>query len=162
MVSIPQILKRLNDHGVEYVVVGGAAATMHGSARGTLDLDICSPLNRANLQRILDALRDINPRFRFHPAKPALWDDVDRLVSFRNLNLETDLGPLDILGEITGIGGFEEVARQVISMDLGGSTIRVLNLAALVEAKRAVGRRKDLLALPELERLRDQTPPHKD
>jgi hypothetical protein len=141
------------------VVVGGVAAGLHGSTRGTLDLDVCAPLDEANLRRILDALRDLHPRFRMHPAKPPLYDDVSRLIGFRNLNLDTDWGVIDILGEITGIGGYAEVAKHAVEMDVSGLVVRVLDLPALIESKRAVGRRKDLEDVLVLEYIRKQKAP---
>ncbi|HEX2971609.1 MAG TPA: hypothetical protein VHP11_04720 [Tepidisphaeraceae bacterium] len=151
MDTILDYLQRLRDHAVEYVVVGGVAAILHGSSHVTEDLDICAPLDEQNLRRILDALRDLHPRFRMHPNHPPLFDDVQRLIGFRNLNLMTDWGILDILGEITGIGSYEEVSRHTTDVQLGQITVRILDLPSLIRAKRETKRPKDLRAVPELE-----------
>ncbi|MCY2953614.1 MAG: nucleotidyltransferase [Planctomycetota bacterium] len=156
MVTIQQFLKRLYDHSVEFVVVGGVAANIHGSTRMTLDLDVCALLDETNLKRIVGALRDLHPKFRMHPAQPALFD-MDRLIGFRNLNLTTDWGVLDILGEITGVGTYQDVLKHSVEMTVYGLAVKVLDLPALIDAKRAAGRPKDLQALPELEFIRSRT-----
>ena len=150
MDSTLDFLKRLNEHGVEFVVVGGVAAILQGSTHITQDLDVCAPLDEANLTRIINALRDLHPRFRMHPSKPALWEDAKRMAGFRNLNLDTDWGVLDILGEITGLGDYAAVATHCTEVTLKGLKVRVLDLPALIESKRAVHRPKDLMMLPEL------------
>src|SRR5947209_7757300 len=126
--QLRDLLQRLNDAGLEYVVVGGIAAVTHGSPRATFDLDVCAPLVEPNLSRMLDALRGIRPRFRMRPDRMPLPDDPTRLQDFKMFCLETDLGTIDLLGDISGVGSFEEVARQSTSMNIGGVTCRVLNL----------------------------------
>jgi len=157
MATIQQLLKLLNDHSVEFVVVGGVAANIHGSARATFDLDVCSPLDEPNLKRIVDALQDLHPKFRMHPAQPPLFD-VDRLIGFRNLNLTTDWGVIDILAEVTGVGAYQDVLKHSVEMTVYGLAIKILDLSALIDAKRAAGRPKDLHALPELEFILSHTP----
>ena len=154
MDSIPQILQRLNDHGVNFVVIGGVAAILHGSVRTTLDVDVCAPLDEPNLGKILSALRGTDPRWRMHPKRPALTDDVESLKGFKALYLDTDIGIVDVITEVTGVGGFDEVARHAIPVDAGSVECQVLDLDTLIVAKRAVGRRKDLDAVIELEVIR--------
>ena len=89
MDSIRQILARLNEHDVEFVIIGGVAAILHGSARATLDIDICAPLVEPNLSRILSALRGINPKWRMRPDRPPFPDDPAKLRGFQNFYLES-------------------------------------------------------------------------
>jgi predicted nucleotidyltransferase len=152
------LLKRLSDFGVEFVVVGGVAATLHGSARITTDLDVCAPLGEPNLSKILAALKDIQPRLRMRPDRMPLPYDPARLQGLNNLYLETDLGQLDFLGEITGIGSFSEALEHTVPVDLGGVICRVLDLESLIIAKKAAGRRKDLEAVIELEVIQQRRP----
>jgi hypothetical protein len=156
MESIQQILARLSEHGVDFVVIGGVAAILHGSARVTLDLDVCASLAEPNLSNILRALRGTNPRWRMNPKQPALEDDPAKLLGFHHLYLQTDLGILDVLSEVTGVGDFETVRDHSIVLEIGELKLRVLDLDTLMEAKRAAGRRKDLDALPELELIRQK------
>ena len=162
MNTIQDLIKRLHEFKVEFVVIGGVAAVLHGSAHVTVDLDVCSPLDEQNLQRIIDALRGLNPRFRMHPSKPPLYEDVKQLIGFFNLNLDTDWGILDILGEVTGVGFYADVAKHTVETSLAGFNIRILDLPALIQAKHAAHRLKDLRMIPELEFLMEQRKPRSD
>ena len=145
----------LCDAGVEFVVIGGLSATLHGSARVTYDLDICYSRTIGNLRRLAVALAPFHPRPRgFPPDLPFVWDEV----TLRNgtvFTLQTDLGELDLLAEVAGLGDFDEVRRQSISVDAFERLIATLDLPALIRSKRAAGREKDLAALVELESLLD-------
>ena len=156
MASTLDILTRLNRHKVEFVVVGGLAGVVHGSALVTEDVDVCAPLSQQNLTRILAALADINPRFRMSPHRPPLPGDAERLAGYKNLYLITDLGQIDFLSEITGIGGYDEVSQHTIRVDLAGVPVQVLDLDALIASKKAMGRAKDIRAATELEAIRDR------
>jgi len=156
MASTLDILTRLNRHKVEFVVVGGLAGVVHGSALVTEDVDVCAPLSQQNLTRILAALADINPRFRMSPHRPPLPGDAERLAGYKNLYLITDLGQIDILSEITGVGAYEEVSRHAIAVELAGVRVHVMDIHALIESKKALGRVKDLRAAAELEAIRDR------
>jgi len=145
----------LNDAGVEYVVVGGVAAVMHGSALVTKDLDVCAPLQGANLERLWSCLDGIHPKLRMRPDHMALPEHVKNLTNLKNLYLLTDLGILDLLGDVTGLGDYSQVLAQSTREDFGeGIVSRLLSLDALIEAKRAAGRPKDLRHLHELEVIR--------
>jgi hypothetical protein len=154
MASTLDCLSLLACQNVEFVVVGGMAGVFHGSSVVTEDADVCAPLTQANLERIIAALRDVNPRFRMTPQRLPLPLDAARLAGYKNLYLTTDLGQLDILSEITGLGDYEEVACQSNPIDVGGTTYRVLSVDALIQAKRALGRPKDVQAATELEAIR--------
>jgi predicted nucleotidyltransferase len=151
-----EILKRLTEHQVEYVLVGGMAAVAHGSSMVTKDVDVCAPLGEPNLSKILNALREIHPKLRMRPDRMPLPDDPDRLQGLNNLYLVTDFGVIDFLGELTGVGHFDEVVKHSRPGDLGGFTCQIIDLDTLITAKRAAGRAKDMRALPELEALRQR------
>jgi hypothetical protein len=145
------LLKRLVDSKTEFTVIGGMAAVFYGSSIVTQDLDVCASLDEKNLPRILEALRGINPRFRMRPDRLPLPEEPERLHGFRNLCLSTDIGILDILGEVSGIGGFSEAIAQSHPAELQpGLQCHLLDLEALIAAKRAAGRPKDLRAVAEL------------
>ena len=155
-----QILMRLSDHGVESVLVGGMAAVVHGAAVTTKDVDVCAPLDLPNLERIV-ALRGLNPRFRFRPDLLRLYDDPTRLVGFKNLNLVTDWGIIDIFGELTGVGTYADVAGRTIRTRIGNFECRMLDLDTLIVAKQSAGRDKDMPAVRDLQALkkyRDHNP----
>jgi hypothetical protein len=152
-----QILKRLNDAGVEYVVVGGVAAVLHGAELLTKDLDLCAPLNVDNLARIRAALDALHLRYRMLPDLPVVPEHLWQLPDLRNLYLLTDLGIIDILGEMSGVGAYQDALRQSDEYDFGEGVIgRLLNLDALIDAKRAAAREKDLRHIEILEAIRNQ------
>jgi predicted nucleotidyltransferase len=157
MTNLQTILPLLAQAGVEFVIIGGVAATIHGSSHVTNDLDICYARSRLNLTRLANALAPFHPRLRGAPAElPFIWD-AETLRHGLNFTLVTDLGDLDLLGEVTGIGTFEPVRAASIIVKLFGVKCAVLSLDGLIVAKRAAGRLKDQLILPELEALREAT-----
>ncbi len=156
MASTLEILKRLTAHKVEFVVVGGMAGVAHGSSYVTEDVDVCAPFSPENLARIVEALRGLNPCWRMQPRRPPLQDDPAALSSFHNLYLVTELGQVDFLDEIMGVGSYEEVRKQSIEMQLGGAICRVIDLDSLIRAKRALGRAKDVPVAVELEAIRER------
>ena len=149
-------LKRLTDHGVQYVVVGGLAATLHGSSIITEDVDVCAPMTEENIRRIHAALLDLHPKFRMRPDRTALPEDPTRLFEFKNLNLETDWGQMNILEKISGVGDYEHASVGAAIVDIDGRSCRFLGLDELIRAKKAAARPKDLLVLRELEAIRQR------
>ncbi|HZZ42063.1 MAG TPA: hypothetical protein VFE58_03935 [Tepidisphaeraceae bacterium] len=142
-----EILKKLNEAGVPFVLVGGMAAIAHGSPVVTQDVDVCAPLDHATAMRIIEALEGVNPRYRMRPDLPVVRPDNANLVGLKNLYLRTDFGQIDILGEVSGVGVYEQAKEASSMKDLGAVTCQVLNLDALISAKVAAGREKDRLAL---------------
>ena len=135
------------------MVIGGLSGTFDGSARVTYDLDVCYSRAPANLRRLTAALAPYHPRLRGVPASlPFLWDE-QTLRSATTLTPQTDLGEIDLVGEVAGLGDFGEVKRRSMVVEAFGRKIATLTLRALIEAKRATGRQKDLDALPEPESL---------
>ena len=158
-----QILQRLSDCHVEYVLIGGMAAIVHGSALATQDVDVCAPMTNENLDRIHAALEGLDARFRMRPDKMPLWDDPTRLHGFKNLNLVTNLGAIDILGEVPGVGSYNSLKPRILVVDIGGLKCPVLDLDTLIASKKAAGRPKDQLGVRHLEAIRkkwqQQSPP---
>jgi predicted nucleotidyltransferase len=142
--------------GVEFIVIGGAAATIHGSARITRDVDIVYRRTAENLRRMVDALSPYSPYLRGAPAGlPFRWDE-NTLRRGLNFTLTTSIGDLDLLGEVTGGGNFEALLAHSSPVQAFGIECLCLNLDKLIQVKRAAGRPKDLEAIAELEALRDE------
>ena len=154
MVGFREILKRLAEHGVEYVVIGGVAASIHGSPMGTLDVDVCTTFAEKNLERLIAALRDLNPKLRMRPDKMRMPLEAGQLRGVRNLYLITDLGVLDLLGEVPGIGRFEDLGGKTEVVHLPGLSCRVLDLDTLIKSKAFAGRPKDIENVHHLEEVR--------
>jgi predicted nucleotidyltransferase len=155
MTNFAAALKLLSDAGVSFVVVGGYAAMLRGSAYLTQDLDICYERTPENMQRLAAALADLHPGLRGAPEGVPFTLDERTLSQGMNFTLQTDLVDIDLMGELGGVGQFPDLARDAISMELYGCTFRVASLDALIRSKRAAGRPKDLNALPELEALKE-------
>lgn len=154
MTDVQRILDLLSRAGVEFAVIGGVAMVLRGSTRVTVDLDLCYARDRENLARLAAALKPFGPRLRGAPVDlPFLWDE-HTLHSGLNFTLTTDLGDLDLLGEVAGVGGFPEVAQGSSPLELGGTRVRVMDLETLTRSKRAAGRAKDLLDLAEIAEIR--------
>jgi hypothetical protein len=142
--------------GVEFIVIGGAAATIHGSARITRDVDIVYRRTVENLRRVVDALAPYSPYLRGAPAGlPFRWDE-NTLRRGLNFTLTTSIGDLDLLGEVTGGGNFEALLAHSSPVQAFGIECLCLNLDKLIQVKRAAGRPKDLEAIAELEALREE------
>lgn len=153
--DLERIVQSLSAQKVEFVVLGGVAVSAYSSAYVTYDFDICYSRSSENLKRIAAALAPFNPRLRGFPSDlPFFWDERT-LQNGTNFTLVTDAGDVDLLGEVAGIGTYKEALANSITMDLLGVNAQVLTLSALVKAKRAAGRKKDLDILPELEALRE-------
>ena len=154
MTDVQRLLDALTAAGVHFSVVGGVALVLRGSSRVTLDLDLCYSRDGANLRRLAAALAPFHPRLRGAPPDlPFLWDERT-LASGLNFTLATDLGDIDILGEIAGVGGYAQVAAGSSELCVGEARILVMDLDALERAKRAAGRARDLLDLAEIAEIR--------
>jgi len=148
-------LKALCDAQVHFVVIGGAAASAHGSTYLTHDLDICYDRGRDNIERLAEALEPFHPRLRDIQNNVPFCLDAATITSGMNFTLATDVGDIDLFGEVTGIGGYKEVRDLSTTLVLFGFQCPVLSLDGLIQSKRAVARPKDLLVLPEMEALRE-------
>jgi hypothetical protein len=155
MTDFPALLRALGDAHVEFIVVGGAAATAQGSVRLTLDLDVVYRRTPENMTRVVNSLSRHHPYLRGAPqGLPFRWD-VDTLTHGLNFTLVTDLGSIDCLGEIVG-GGYDALLPDSELLTLFGVECRVLSLEQLIQVKRATGRVKDLEALAELEAIAEE------
>ncbi len=149
----------LCDSGADFVVIGGLAATLHGSATVTYDLDICYSRTADSLSRLAAALAPFHPKPRDFPeGLPFLWGE-GTLRNATVLTLETELGEIDLLAEVQGLGAFQEVKAHSVMVEAFGREFATLDLPGLIRAKRATGRQKDLAALPELESLLEASEP---
>lgn len=149
-----KLVEALASNRVRYVIVGGVALVLQGSARTTGDLDICYARDPDNLEALAAALAPFHPTLRGAPADLPFRVDAATLRSGLNFTLSSEAGDIDLLGELTGVGGFDKLAEQTDVMDLYGHPVRVMSLDALETAKRAAGRLKDLADLAEILEIR--------
>jgi predicted nucleotidyltransferase len=156
MTDVRALLRLLSEAGVEYIVIGGVAATAHGSARATLDLDIVYRRTAANIGRLVRALAPCRPYLRgAPPGLPFRWDAAT-IQRGLNFTLTTTVGDLDVLGEIVGGGDYDALLASTQLVPAFGVECRLLDLDRLIEVKRAAGRPKDFEAIAELETIRER------
>ena len=159
------LLRRLRQSGVQFVVIGGICSIYYGVPIATFDLDICCRFDEQNLRRIQAAMGDLHPTHRLAANKLPLELTSELCLRLKNLYLQTDLGILDCLSEVAGVGGYEEVLRQSVTGELPYGKFQFLTMEALVAAKQATGRARDLETLKHLraiqERLKSKTSPPK-
>lgn len=150
-----RLLIALYSAGVEFIVVGGMAAIIHGAARLTFDLDVVYKRTRQNYERLVVALGEFDPYLRGAPlGLPFRWD-VETIERGLNFTLVTKLGAIDVLGEIAG-GGYDQLLPFVESKEAFNIKLPCLRLDKLIEVKRAAGRPKDFEAISELEGLLEE------
>src|SRR5262245_19137559 len=144
MADFRGLLAALAGQGVDYVLIGGVAARIHGSARYTQDIVIVYWRTPENLARLVRALEGLEPYLRgAPPGLPFRWD-VKTLQMGLNFTLATTLGDIDVLGEVPGGGGFEQLLGHSETVTILGLTCRCVDLPTLIRLKRAAGRPKDL------------------
>ena len=156
MTDFNSLLRLLTENQVEFIIVGGAAATAHGSARLTFDLDIVYRRSNENIFRLVNALRSVQPYLRgAPPGLPFDWS-IQTVRMGLNFTLTTTFGALDLLGEIAGGGGYEDLLPETIEVEIAGVECLCLNLERLIKVKRAAGRPKDLEVIAELQQILEE------
>lgn len=143
------LLAALVGGGVEFIVVGGAAAVLHGASTATQDLDVVFRRSLDNAERLLTVLEELDARIRDATGRE-LRPSAELLNKGRQILLSTRLGPLDCLGELHDGRDYEAIASQTVSMSDGKLRFDVIDLETLVEIKRSTGRARDRAVLPEL------------
>jgi len=147
--DLEALLEALCEAEIEFIVVGGAAAVIHGAPITTMDLDVIYRLTDANIDRFLSLLEGLEARVR-DPAGRDLVPNRSHLEAKGPLLLSTNLGPLDPMASLADGRGYEELFEHSIQAEGGDLPIRILDLETLIEVKTAAGRAKDRLMLPVL------------
>ena len=150
------ILFLLAKHNVDFVVVGGYAVAAYGSSLVTQDIDICCDFSTDNLMRLQKALAESHPVHRMTPKRLPLILTPEKCKGLRNLYLDTDNGSLDCLGSVLGVGDFDAVKQHSMTIEMEGYQCRLIRLDALIDAKKAMGRPRDLAAVTELEAIKEK------
>jgi predicted nucleotidyltransferase len=156
MTNFRAVLETLAGGQVRFIVIGGVAAIAHGTARLTLDLDVVYARDGDNINRLAAAFARHRPYLRGAPPGLPFHFDAKTIAHGLNFTLVTDLGDVDLLGEIVGGGDFEELLPHTTELAVYGVRCLCLDLPALIRSKRAAGRPKDLEALAELEALLEE------
>jgi hypothetical protein len=150
--DIEAILKCLCRHGVDFIVVGGVSAVLMGAPVSTFDLDVVHSREETNLDRLLQALAELDAVYRF-PADRRIPPNRSHVQSPGHHLLGTRYGLLDVLGTIGTGRSYEDLLAGTVTVELEpGVALRILGLEAQIQTKEEVGREKDLAVLPVLRR----------
>lgn len=149
-----ELLRALTASGADFVVIGGIAAILHGSARVTKDLDICYENSRHNLEALAGALGGLEPRLAGVEEVPFV-PDARSLSQTSILCLETAAGRIDLLREPSGFPGYQALRESADLYDLGSFQIHVAAIPHLIAMKLAAGRPQDLVDAQTLEEIQD-------
>lgn len=153
-----RVIAALNENRVDYVLIGGFAAAIHGSPHVTFDLDVAPSRNTDNLDRLSKALLDLNAKLETGTGEPPMPFDPAPAILRRTelLNLQTDGGALDIVFAPAGIRGYADLAKHASPVEIGrGLTVVVASLDDVIRSKEAADRPKDRVVLDDLRELRD-------
>jgi hypothetical protein len=153
-----ELFDTLARHHVDYVLIGGLAATLHGSSALTNDADICPAPSRDNLERLADALRDMDARIRsdLESDGVAFSLDADFLARMNFVNLTTRFGDFDIAFRPTGSLGYDDLVQRATEVAIDGTIVPVASLADIIRSKEVANRPKDRATLPILYALQDE------
>ncbi len=153
-----EIFACLDRHGVRYVLIGALAAVLHGSPLATFDADICPASEEEDLQRLAEALEDLDARIRTPDAPQGVFfpREVAFLARVEILNLVTRFGDLDLSFRPSGTSGFTDLVQNATKMLIGGHPVVVASLEDIIRSKEAANRPKDQRSLPVLRRLLEE------
>lgn len=151
MRSLAKLLDVLLNANIDFVLVGGFASVVHGSTMVTRDLDVCMLTGPDEIEKLRECLAPYNPKHRMTPQKLPFKDYPAVTTGLKSVYLETDLGVLDVLSEITGVGSFEDVVKNAIQIEIQGKKCNVISIDDLIASKKSLGRAKDLAVARELE-----------
>jgi predicted nucleotidyltransferase len=150
-----RILGLLTTRGVDFVLIGGYAAVLHGSPRVTRDLDVCYATDTENLRALARVLDELNARLAAVEEDLPFAADERTLSRVELLTLDTDAGRLDLLTAPAGFRGYERLRANAARYDIGGFLVKVAEIEDLIAMKAAAGRPKDLADIAELEAIAD-------
>jgi hypothetical protein len=152
MQNLSELTRRLIDSQVEFVLVGGFAAAAHGVLLVTSDVDICCRFSEENLMRIQKAFADLHPVHRSRPDMPLQLTPAQS-AGLKNLYLKTDLGVVDCLGEVLGVGNFDAVLKHSVEVELPVGKCRIIDIETLIRAKEAMNRDHDRITVKHLKEI---------
>jgi hypothetical protein len=149
--NLKTLLERLLAHEIDFVLIGGFAAVVHGATLVTQDVDICMAITENSVTRLREALKDLHPWHRMNPtAKLSFAEHPVVTQGTNNIYLKTDLGVLDVLSEAQPAGNFDAIKRRSVEIPLYGHRCKVISIEDLIQVKEAMSRPKDQQAAQEL------------
>jgi hypothetical protein len=156
-----EIIERLAKGKIRFVIIGGFAGIVHGCTYVTQDIDICCDFSADNLMALQEVLKDLHPVNRMTPRRLKLKLTAENCADFKNLYLDTDIGQLDCLGYVQGLGNYQNIEPLSELREIeGGQRIRVLTIDSLIKSKKAMNRPRDRKVLLELEAIEKMRKKH--
>lgn len=156
MQDLQGLLQFLVTSPLDFVIVGGFAAVLHGCSQTTQDIDICVALSPDQLETLRQVLAPIHPRHRKLPDKPSFLTHLAHPTSQREFYLATDFGVLDIISHVEEVGDYIDVLRRADEIELYGQRCFVIGMDDLIRSKKALGRHRDLAVVEELEAIKNE------
>lgn len=150
MDNFAQLLSRLADAEIEFVIIGGYAAITHGTSYLTREVDICAVLSDENVAKFRRAFANWNPVHRLTSRRLSFLQFPPPGERPDNLYLQTDQGVIDILSTVLGVGDFDRLKSRAEKVEVEGRQYLVMSLDDLITSKETLGRERDLLAAKEL------------
>jgi hypothetical protein len=154
--DVDALLRPLSSHGVDFVIIGGLAGLIHGSAYPTYDLDIAYSRDGVNLERLASALGEIGVTLSGASPDLPFVPDAATLAAGANFTFESSHGSFDILGGVPGISDYADLRREAEIEQIDGIEVRVASIDHLIAMKRAANRTKDKLMVEEYIVLADE------
>lgn len=156
------LLERLVNAGVDFVIIGGFAGVVYGCTYVTQDIDICCDFSPSTLLGLQRAISDLHPVHRMTPKRKKLRLTEQTCGQFKNLYLDTDIGQLDCLSFIDGLGDYNQVKGESELIEVEEMKVRVLSLDALIKSKKSMSRPRDKEAILQLEAIKKLKKPKQD
>ena len=156
MQNLQKLLQFLVQSPLDFVLIGGFAAVLHGCNQTTRDIDLCLTLSPDQIQMLRETLKPLNPRHRMTRDKLDFLNHPADITGMKNLYLETDLGILDIVSQVEAIGDFNDVLKNSTEIELFGGKCRLISIDDLIKSKTALGRHRDLVVVEELKAIKNE------
>lgn len=157
MQNLQKLLRFLVQSPLDFVLIGGFAAVLHGCNQTTRDMDVCVVLSPDQIKLLRKILKPLHPKHRMTHDKLSFLDHPKDLADIKNLYLETDLGVLDIVSQVEAVGDFHDVIKNADEIPLYGGRCHLISIHDLIQSKEALGRYRDLVVVEELKAIKKET-----
>lgn len=158
MQNLQALLEFLVKSPLDFVLIGGFAAVLHGCNQTTRDIDVCVAFSPDQIAQLRTILSPLHPKHRMTTDKRSFLDQPQDVTRLKNLYLETDLGVLDLVSRIEAVGDYYDVLRHAEVIEIFGGHCHLISIDDLIRSKRALGRHRDLIVVTELTAIQGEKP----